>query len=80
MPTNVILEQPSDEIEYAAVTQWYRRPGDQVTAGEPLVEVEAEKAAYDIAAPVSGTLTEVVAENGDEVMVGGLLGVIGEHT
>jgi biotin carboxyl carrier protein len=63
-------------MEYATVLDWRKRAGDHVDAGEPIVEVEAEKVNYEILAPVAGTLAEIVASENEEVAVGGLLAVI----
>ena len=74
----VVLDSAAEEMEFAVVTRWYAQVGDQVAAGESLVEVEAEKASYDITAPVSGLLVEILAVTGDEVAVGATLGMIDE--
>jgi pyruvate/2-oxoglutarate dehydrogenase complex dihydrolipoamide acyltransferase (E2) component len=70
------LEQIVPEMEYATVTRWLKREGDAVTAGEPLVEVEAEKANHEVDAPVSGMLESIVAVEGDEIKLGATLAVI----
>jgi len=66
------------EMEYATVTRWLKREGDRVTAGEQIVEVEAEKVNYELEAPVSDLLESIVAVDGDELKVGGLLATIDE--
>jgi 2-oxoglutarate dehydrogenase E2 component (dihydrolipoamide succinyltransferase) len=70
------LEQIVAEMEYATVTRWLKREGETVTAGEPLVEVEAEKANHELEAPVSGVIESIVAAEGDEIKVGDTLVVI----
>lgn len=72
------LEQLGAEMEYATVLRWLRREGERVGEGEPLLEVEAEKANHEIEAPVSGTIVSILAEEGDEIRVGALLAVIDE--
>jgi 2-oxoglutarate dehydrogenase E2 component (dihydrolipoamide succinyltransferase) len=72
------LEQIAAEMEYATVLRWLKQEGDAVAAGEPLVEVEAEKANHEIGAPVSGRLASIVAEEGDEIKVGATIAVIDE--
>ena len=76
MATDVVLEAASEGMEFAAVSRWYVEEGGEVTEAEPLLEVEADKATYDIPAPVSGRLVEVLAVAGDEVAVGDTLGTI----
>jgi len=72
------LEQLGAEMEYATVLRWLRRVGERVGAGEPLLEVEAEKANHEIEAPASGRLASILAEEGDEIKVGAVLAVIDE--
>jgi 2-oxoglutarate dehydrogenase E2 component (dihydrolipoamide succinyltransferase) len=72
----VKLGQLAAEMEYGTVLRWLKREGDSIAAGEPLVEVEAEKANYEVEAPVSGRIEEIVAEEGDEIRVGALMAVI----
>ena len=52
---------------------------EQVAAGEPLLEVEAEKVNHEIEAPVSGRIESIVAEEGDEIKVGATLAFIVEE-
>jgi 2-oxoglutarate dehydrogenase E2 component (dihydrolipoamide succinyltransferase) len=72
----VELPDLSAETEYATVLRWLKCAGDPVTAGEALVEVEADKANHEIEAPVSGRLAEVVAVEGDEIKTGSTLAII----
>jgi pyruvate/2-oxoglutarate dehydrogenase complex dihydrolipoamide acyltransferase (E2) component len=66
------------EMEYATVTRWLKREGDHVTAGELIVEVEAEKVNHELEAPVSGVVDSIVAAEGDEIKVGDTLAMIDE--
>jgi 2-oxoglutarate dehydrogenase E2 component (dihydrolipoamide succinyltransferase) len=70
------LEAVSEEMEFATISRWYKREGDAVTAGEPVLEIEAEKATEDVPAPATGVLTSILAVEGDEVRVGSTLAVI----
>lgn len=70
------LEALAPEMEYGTVTRWLKAEGDPVQAGEPVVEVEAEKVTEEIEAPVAGTIEEIRAAEGDEVKVGDVLAVI----
>jgi len=58
------------------VIQWLVEEGAQVEEGDKVIEVESEKINNVVEAPASGVLRRHVAEEGDEVPVGGLLGVI----
>ncbi|HZQ64431.1 MAG TPA: biotin/lipoyl-containing protein [Gaiellaceae bacterium] len=72
------LEQIAPEMEYATVTRWHKREGDTVAAGELIVELEVEKANYEVEAPVSGVVAAILAVEGDELKVGQTLAVIEE--
>ena len=72
------LEQLAAEMEYGTVLRWLKREGDSVNQGEPLLEVEAEKANHEIEAPVAGRLQSILVEEGDEIKVGVVLAVIDE--
>lgn len=78
MPTGVIVERVSEEMEYATINQWLKEEGDAVAEGDPIVELEADKADYEILAPVAGIISKILAVAGDEVEVGATLALIEE--
>ena len=55
---DVIMPQLGETVLEGSVLTWYKKPGDNVQAGEPLFEVETEKVTTEIPAPASGLLTE----------------------
>src|SRR5438094_10523436 len=62
--------------EKGMLLNWRKAEGQSVTKGEPLMEVETDKATVEIEAPASGILTNVTASPGDEVPVGNKIAVI----
>ncbi len=56
--------------------QWLKSPGDTVTKGEPLMEVETDKANVEVEAPASGILSNVSAQPGDVIPVGQTIALI----
>src|ERR1043165_5977526 len=62
--------------ETGTLIQWLKSPGDTVTKGEPLMEIETDKATVEIEAPASGVLAEVTAKAGDVVPVGQRIALI----
>lgn len=74
--TEIRLE--ADGTVGGAVLEWRVAVGDHVAAGDALCEVEVDKATLGVVAPMGGTVSEIVAEVGDEVELGGLLAVIDE--
>src|SRR5215472_5454018 len=77
-PMEFRLPERSGDYEYSTIQSWLKRVGDRVEAGEPLVEVETDKATEEVEAPVSGTIADILAEEGDEVKVDMVLAIIEE--
>jgi pyruvate dehydrogenase E2 component (dihydrolipoamide acetyltransferase) len=63
-------------MKEGTVVQWFKKEGETVNKGEPLVEVLTEKVTYDIEAPKSGILRKILVLEGLEVPVSEVLGVI----
>ncbi len=69
--------------ETGTLLQWLKAPGDAVSKGEPLMEVETDKATVEVEAPASGILANVTAQPGDVIPVGQTIAVLlspGENT
>ena len=64
------------DMETGKIGSWLKAVGDEVKRGEALVEVETDKTSVEMEALQSGTLAEIVAEVGDEVAVGAVIGYI----
>jgi pyruvate dehydrogenase E2 component (dihydrolipoamide acetyltransferase) len=62
--------------ETGTLLRWFKSEGDSITKGEPLMEVETDKAAVEIEAPASGTLSSIIAREGDVIPVGQRIAVI----
>ncbi|MDP6706357.1 MAG: 2-oxoglutarate dehydrogenase complex dihydrolipoyllysine-residue succinyltransferase [Alphaproteobacteria bacterium] len=62
-----------ESVTEATVAQWYKQPGEAVAQDEPLVELETDKVAVEVPAPSAGVLSEIVAQVGTTLEVGGLL-------
>jgi pyruvate/2-oxoglutarate dehydrogenase complex dihydrolipoamide acyltransferase (E2) component len=60
----------------AEVVVWLKAVGDAVTAGEPVLEVQSDKANVEVEASASGTLARVLAEEGQILKPGDPLAVI----
>jgi pyruvate/2-oxoglutarate dehydrogenase complex dihydrolipoamide acyltransferase (E2) component len=62
------LEQLSDEMEYATVVAWHHPDGAEVSAGEPLLDIEIDKVTMTIDSPASGVLVQHVGVDNDAVV------------
>src|ERR1700716_4731348 len=76
MPTDVIMPALGMAQETGTVVHWKKRAGDRVVKGEPLLEVETDKAVVEVESPASGTLASISAEAGAEVPIGTPIAVI----
>jgi pyruvate dehydrogenase E2 component (dihydrolipoamide acetyltransferase) len=70
MATDVILPALGMSQDTGKIVQWLKAEGEHVVKGEPLAEIETDKATVEIDAPVDGVLAHVVAAAGDDVPVG----------
>src|SRR2546423_5851312 len=68
----------SDSMEEGTVLRWLKSPGDEVSLGDELVEIETDKANMVYEAPVAGTLLQTVAEEGDTLPIGQVIARVGE--
>jgi pyruvate/2-oxoglutarate dehydrogenase complex dihydrolipoamide acyltransferase (E2) component len=57
-------------MEEVRVVRWLKSVGDAVVAGEPLLEVETEKAVVEIEAAATGRLSQILVQNGSRAAVG----------
>ena len=78
MATEITVPTLGESLSEATVATWLKSVGDAVQADEPILELETDKVTIEVNAPAGGTLTQIAAEEGAEVVVGALLGVIGE--
>lgn len=74
----VYLPQLGENIEKATVSYWYFEEGASVVEGNDLVEMATDKATFNVPAPCSGTILEILAHEGDDVQVGEVLVVLEE--
>ncbi len=78
MASEIRVPTLGESVSEATVGRWLKKPGEHVKADEPLVELETDKVSVEVPAPSSGTLTEIVAKEGDTVEIGGLLAQFSE--
>jgi len=76
MDIKILVPSMGESIVEATVVHWYKKVGESVQTGEPLLELETNKANLDIGAEQSGVLTSIDKPEGQDVRVGETLGVI----
>jgi pyruvate dehydrogenase E2 component (dihydrolipoamide acetyltransferase) len=75
---DVVMPRLSDSMEEGTILQWFKQPGDEVVVGDELVEIETDKANMAYESDVAGTLTEIVAQEGETLPIGSVIARIGE--
>ncbi len=78
MSTEVRVPTLGESVTEATVATWFKKPGDSVAVDEMLCELETDKVTVEVPSPVAGTLSEIVAAEGDTVGVDALLAQISE--
>src|SRR5436190_17670143 len=69
MATDVVMPQMGESIAEATVVRWIKKPGDKVERDEPLLEISTDKVDAEIPSPASGTLSEILVQEGQTVGV-----------
>jgi pyruvate dehydrogenase E2 component (dihydrolipoamide acetyltransferase) len=70
------MPQLGETVVEATITRWLKQEGDSVQEDEPLVEVSTDKVDSEIPAPAGGTVSKILAQEGDTVEVGSVLAQI----
>ena len=75
--TDIVVPTLGESVTEATVGKWLKAAGDAVAKDDVLVELETDKVAVEVSAEEAGTLSEIVANEGDTVEIGALLGRLG---
>ena len=78
MASDVTMPRLSDSMEEGTVLKWLVEEGGDVKRGEPLVEIETDKANMTYDADTDGVLVEIVAQEGDTLEIGEVIARIGD--
>ncbi len=78
MTTTLTMPEVGETVTEGTVERWLKKPGDHVDKYEPIVEVNTDKVNVEIPSPVSGTVQELLVEEGAVVAVGAPLAIIEE--
>jgi pyruvate dehydrogenase E2 component (dihydrolipoamide acetyltransferase) len=76
MAIDVILPALGMSQDTGKIVRWLKAEGEQVAQGQPLAEIETDKATVEIEAPADGVLTGIRAAEGDDVPVGQVIAAI----
>ncbi len=76
MAKNIVVPHLGDSVIEATIIKWTKQQGDTVRLGETVVELETEKANFEVAAEATGILASVAKKADEDVEVGDILGTI----
>jgi 2-oxoglutarate dehydrogenase E2 component (dihydrolipoamide succinyltransferase) len=76
--TDVTIPQIGESVSTVFISKWLRKVGDVIGAGEPIVELDSDKASMEVPSPAAGRITELLVAEGDEVPVGSAVARIDE--
>jgi pyruvate dehydrogenase E2 component (dihydrolipoamide acetyltransferase) len=74
----IVMPRLSDSMEEGTILTWLKQVGDEVAVGDELVEVETDKANMAYESDVAGTLTEILAQEGETLAIGERIAVVGD--
>src|SRR6476620_10475815 len=78
MATKVIMPKLSPTMEEGQISRWLKKEGDKVSMGEPLAEIDTDKATMEMQALGNGVLRKILINEGQSAPLGQLIAVIGE--
>ncbi|HEV8367237.1 MAG TPA: pyruvate dehydrogenase complex dihydrolipoamide acetyltransferase [Pyrinomonadaceae bacterium] len=78
MASKVIMPKLSPTMEEGQIARWLKKEGDKVSMGEPLAEIDTDKATMEMQALSNGVLRKILIKEGESVPLGQLIAVIGE--
>ena len=70
MPTTVIMPKVDMDMSHGTLSVWHVSEGASVTKGDPLFDIETDKAAMEVESPASGTLHHIIAPEGAVIPIG----------
>jgi pyruvate dehydrogenase E2 component (dihydrolipoamide acetyltransferase) len=78
MATQVVMPKLSPTMEEGQISRWLKNEGDKVSMGEPLAEIDTDKATMEMQALGNGVLRKILIQAGESAPLGQLIAVIGE--
>src|SRR5467141_2436769 len=78
MATEVIMPKLSPTMEEGQLSRWLKKEGDRVSMGEPLAEIDTDKATMEMQALANGVLRKILINEGESAPLGQVIAIIGE--
>ncbi|MCZ6892168.1 MAG: dihydrolipoamide acetyltransferase family protein [Chloroflexi bacterium] len=78
MAKELVMPQMGYDMQQGTVVRWIKKEGDQVVRGEPVAEIETDKAVVEMESIGGGVLRKIIAPEGTVAQVGEVIGIIAE--
>src|SRR3954469_16026171 len=78
MATQVVMPKLSPTMEEGQLARWLKKEGDKVSMGEPLAEIDTDKATMEMQALSNGVLRKILIAEGESAPLGQPIAIIGE--
>src|SRR5258705_7587470 len=78
MASKVIMPKLSPTMEEGQIARWLKKEGDKVSMGEPLAEIDTDKATMEMQALTDGVLRKILIKEGESAPLGQLIAIIGD--
>lgn len=73
MAVDVVMPKMGESIMEGTILTWHKKPGDKVERDETILEISTDKVDTEVPSPESGTITEILYNEGDVVGVGNVI-------
>ena len=73
MAFTLTMPEVGETVTEGTIERWLKKPGDKVEKYEPIVEINTDKVNVELPSPVTGTVLEIVAKEGETVLIGAAL-------
>ena len=80
MAIEVTVPEMGESVLEATVSHWFKKEGEYVNVGDVLVELETDKVNVEVGAKGAGVLQQIKVQEGGDVKVGDVLGMIDEKS
>src|SRR5438874_11793007 len=78
MATQVVMPKLSPTMEEGQLTRWLKKEGYKVSMGEPLAEIDTDKATMEMQALSNGVLRKIIVQEGESAPLGQPTAIVGE--
>src|SRR3977135_1445748 len=78
MAKQVVMPKLSPTMEEGQLSRWLKKEGDKISMGEPIAEIDTDKATMEMQALSNGVLRKILINEGESAPLGQPIAIIGE--